>query len=80
MDLREHLNADSKGPRGKKKVTQQLCDFKKGERCLEESTQVCTEDKGRKFNNIHLKQSKIILLEVAIKVDTLYLVKKEYTK
>lgn len=63
----------------KKKVTQQLCDFKK-EGCLEESTQVCTEDKGRKFNNIYLKQSKIILLEVAIKVDTLYLVKKEYTK
>lgn len=41
MDLREHLNADSKGPR----------DFKKGERCLGESTQVCTEEKEEKEGN-----------------------------
>lgn len=64
----------------KKKVTQHLCDFKTEERCLEEDTQVCAEDKGKKFNNIHLKQRKIIRLEVAIIVDTLYLIKKEYTK
>lgn len=55
MDLKEHLKADSEGPRGKRKTIQQLYDFRKGGRFIEESTQDCTVERGRQFNIVHLK-------------------------
>lgn len=39
----------------KRKKIQQSYDFRKGGRFIEESTQVCTVERGRKFSIVHFK-------------------------